>query len=122
MVANSSASLKTPNCRTRLQNKFDESENFHESRSQIDTRRIIRTGVEKICKTFNNIRNSIGMFSQRFRLSTKRRRILEEGPTTPVCSTPNTLTRIMLGRTPTKLYSPFCIDSPYKKKNTHFIN
>lgn len=43
-------------------------------------------------------------------MSTKRRQILKEGPMTPNCEeTP----RKILGRTPTKMYSPFGIESPY---------
>lgn len=46
-------------------------------------------------------------------MSTKRRQILQEGPMTPNCETPQTFSRKVLGRTPTKLYSPFSIESPY---------
>lgn len=52
---------------------------------------------------------------QMFKISTKRRQILEEGPMTPC---PNTLSKTVLGRTPTKLYSPFGIESPYNKPTT----
>ncbi|KAK4877854.1 hypothetical protein RN001_010360 [Aquatica leii] len=116
---------KTRNCRTKLQNKFEECESISEDHDRStqsrltlslnDTRRILRTGAEKICKSFNELRTSIGTFAQKFRLSTKRRQILDEGAMTPGCATPNTFSRVMLGRTPTKLYSPFRIDSPYNK-------
>ncbi|KAF5284967.1 hypothetical protein FQA39_LY16922 [Lamprigera yunnana] len=114
------------NCRTNLQEKFeecdantDEGQN-HTNRSILtiislnDTRKILRSGAERFCKTLSSLRTSIGMFSQKFRLSTKRRQLLEEGPTTPNSATPHTISRAVLGRTPTKLYSPFCIDTPYK--------
>ncbi|KAK5638524.1 hypothetical protein RI129_012819 [Pyrocoelia pectoralis] len=117
---------KTRNCRTRLQDRFDESDNHEKSNRSIltimtleDTRRILRTGAEKLCKTFNDLRTNIGTFTQRFRTTTKRRQILEEGPVTPGCSTtPYTFSKRLLGRTPTKLYSPFSIDSPYNKPLT----
>ncbi|KAK9751298.1 hypothetical protein QE152_g5181 [Popillia japonica] len=69
-----------------------------------------RNGAEKISKTISNVRISLGNFSQRFKSSTRRRQILEEGPMTPNCSTPQA--RTILGRTPTKLYSPFGIETP----------
>lgn len=55
-----------------------------------------------------------------FKISTKRRQILEEGPMTPnACPTPNTFSKTVLGRTPTRLYSPFGIESPYNKPTTY---
>ncbi|KAL1501610.1 hypothetical protein ABEB36_006907 [Hypothenemus hampei] len=118
-------------CRKRLQDKFDECDQTNNkgqdenSRSTADrsvlsvlnfndTRRYLRNGAERITKTFNTVRISIGTFSQRFKINTKRRQILEEGPMTPNPQTPLTHSRQILGRTPTKLYSPFGIgDSPY---------
>lgn len=47
---------------------------------------------------------------QRFRTSTRRRYRLENE--SPQAVTPRTRTRCMLGRTPTKLYSPFGIETP----------
>lgn len=55
-----------------------------------------------------------------FKISTKRRHILEEGPMTPnSCPTPNGFSKALLGRTPTRLYSPFGIESPYNKPTTY---
>lgn len=55
-----------------------------------------------------------------FKISTKRRQILEEGPMTPNSfPTPNGLSKAVLGRTPTRLYSPFGIESPYNKPTTY---
>lgn len=55
-----------------------------------------------------------------FKISTKRRRILEEGPMTPNGGpTPNGFSKVVLGRTPTRLYSPFGIESPYNKPTTY---
>lgn len=55
-----------------------------------------------------------------FKISTKRRQILEEGPLTPNgCPTPNEFSKAVLGRTPTRLYSPFGIESPYNKPTTY---
>lgn len=55
-----------------------------------------------------------------FKISTKRRQILEEGPMTPNgCPTPNGFSKTLLGHTPTRLYSPFGIESPYNKPTTY---
>lgn len=133
---------KMQNCRKKLEDKFDQSDEKSSStrsdRSVLsvislnDTRKALRTSTERISKTLSNFRTTLGSFSQvyksiclihsnrqyvfslqRFRIPTKRRQILEEGPMTPNCETPQTVTRKVLGRTPTKLYSPFSIESPY---------
>ncbi|XP_031331283.1 uncharacterized protein LOC116161923 [Photinus pyralis] len=116
---------KTRHCRARLQDRFDKSDSSEKSNRSIltivtleDTRRILRSGAEKICKTFNDLRTNLGTFTQRFRSTTKRRQILQEGPATPGFTTPHTFSKALLGRTPTKLYSPFSIDSPYNKPLT----
>ncbi|KAJ8972124.1 hypothetical protein NQ314_000350 [Rhamnusium bicolor] len=102
------------------------------------TRRVLRNGAERITKTFNTVRTTFGTISQRsfYYLSSitcnefwkqcrdskyqqKRRQILEEGPMTPSCATPHTFSKHILGRTPTKLYSPFGIESPYSKSTTY---
>lgn len=131
----SSDKNKSKTCRQKLQNRFD---NDDCSSSQIsqksersvlsvlsinDPRRAFRNGAEKISRTFSNVRTSIGTFSQKFRPSTKRRQLLEEGPSTP-CVTPHTHSKQILGRTPTKLYSPFGIESPkyYSSKNDNKEN
>ncbi|KAI4455197.1 hypothetical protein MML48_9g00002452 [Holotrichia oblita] len=110
-------------CRIKLQDKFEKdganstnSGSGKNDRSVLsvlslnDTRKAFRNGAEKISKTISNVRISLGNFSQRFKSSTRRRQILEEGPMTPNCSTPQA--RTILGRTPTKLYSPFGIETP----------
>ncbi|GJQ83462.1 Gos28 [Trypoxylus dichotomus] len=110
-------------CRIKLQERFEKdgdansngggSKNDRSVLSVLslnDTRKAFRNGAEKISKTISNVRISLGNFSQRFKSSTRRRQILEEGPMTPNCSTPQA--RTILGRTPTKLYSPFGIESP----------
>lgn len=124
-VSATSKCSETSNCRRKLQYKCDDQdEEKTEERgvlsvlnlNNIDTRKVLRTGAEKLTKTFNSVRTSIGTFSQKFKISTKRRQILEEGPMTPNphLQTPHTAARQVLGRTPTKLYSPFGIDSPYQ--------
>ncbi|CAG9772716.1 unnamed protein product [Ceutorhynchus assimilis] len=116
-------------CRKRLKDKFDECEkenpnNYEDSKNTNDrtvlsvlnlndTRRYIRNGAERISKTFNTVRVTFGTLSQRFKSATRRRQILQEGPMTPNGQTPYTKSRQMLGRTPTKMYSPFGIESPY---------
>lgn len=116
---------KNQNCRKKLQDKFDQSDESSPSTSRNndrsvlsvisinDTRRVLRTGTERITKTLSQFRTTLGTISQRFKMPTKRRQILEEGPMTPNCETPQTFSRKVLGRTPTKLYSPFSIESPY---------
>lgn len=54
------------------------------------------------------------MALQKFRSSTRRRQRLEETPENSACKsqTPQTRSRHLLGRTPTKMYSPFGIESP----------
>ncbi|RZC39550.1 uncharacterized protein BDFB_001501 [Asbolus verrucosus] len=111
-------------CRRRLQNKFEECDKEYETKTadksvlsvlslNDNTRRVLRNGAERLTKTFNNVRTTIGTITQKFRVSTKRRQILEEGPMTPNCATPHTFSKQILGRTPTKLYSPFGIETPY---------
>jgi len=66
---------------------------------------------KKFNKTFKEVKTSIGNLSQRLRRSTRRRYAL--GETTSVVDL--SPTRRILGRTPTKLYSPFGFDSPLNK-------
>lgn len=94
------------NIRTNSRNWSD----FNISLPTVQTRRMLRSGADKISKTFATVRSSIDTLSQRFRTSTRRRYRLENE--SPAAVTPRTRTRCMLGRTPTKLYSPFGIDTP----------
>ncbi|KAJ8916665.1 hypothetical protein NQ315_000310 [Exocentrus adspersus] len=121
----SSRSAGMQHCRRKLQDTFDEPKPQVTDRSVLsvlslndNTRKAFRNGAERLSKTFNTVRTTFGTISQRFRISTKRRQILEEGPMTPNCATPHTFARQVLGRTPTKMYSPFGIDSPYGKGTT----
>ncbi|KAG7212089.1 hypothetical protein KM043_012441 [Ampulex compressa] len=81
-----------------------------------DSRRALRSGAEKLSRTISSVRTTFGTISQKFRSSTRRRQRLEEqqSPGNGVCKmqTPQTRSRQILGRTPTKLYSPFGIESP----------
>lgn len=81
-----------------------------------DSRRALRCGAEKLSKTISSVRTTFGTISQKFRSSTKRRQILDEQQSPINCAsrsaTPQTRSRCLLGRTPTKLYSPFGIESP----------
>ncbi|KAJ8982220.1 hypothetical protein NQ317_013522 [Molorchus minor] len=135
----STRSTGMQNCRRKLQDKFEEADRKIEyptepkaqevsrpDRSVLsvltindNTRRALRNGAERLTRTFNTVRTSIGTFSQRFKISTKRRQILQEGPMTPNCATPHTFTKQILGRTPTKMYSPFGIESPYRETTTY---
>ncbi|CAH0384378.1 unnamed protein product [Bemisia tabaci] len=73
-------------------------------------RRMLRSSASKLTKSFGNLRTTIEEFSQKFRASTRRRSRLSDSPITP--NTPHSRTRKILGRTPTKLYSPFSIITP----------
>lgn len=79
-----------------------------------DSRRALRSGAEKLSRTLSSVRTTFGTISQKFRSSTRRRQRLEEQQSPSVCKnqTPQTRSRQILGRTPTKLYSPFGIESP----------
>lgn len=117
-------SKNSESCRRKLNYITENSDAPNESKedeksivsriSLSDTRKVLRNGLDRINRTFNNVRTSVGSFTQIFKTSTRRRQILEEGPMTPTCVTPDSRARIILGRTPTKLYSPFGIESPYK--------
>lgn len=74
------------------------------------TRRALRSGAEKIARTFQQFRLSVDAISQRLKSPT-RRRCRFENVDTPVV-TPRSRSQRILGRTPTRLYSPFGIDTP----------
>ncbi|KAL0267998.1 UNVERIFIED_CONTAM: hypothetical protein PYX00_010101 [Menopon gallinae] len=88
---------------------------FSSSLPAVNTRRALRNGAEKISQTLNTVRTTFDTLSQKLRKSTRRRQPLKniDSPKTPV--TPYTRSRNMLGRTPTKLYSPFSIETPGKE-------
>ncbi|XP_033222977.1 uncharacterized protein LOC117176787 [Belonocnema kinseyi] len=81
-----------------------------------DSRKALQNGAERISKTISNVKVTFGNISQRFKISTRRRHRLEEQFTpdgsAAKSATPQTRSRHLLGRTPTKLYSPFGIESP----------
>ncbi|XP_058806752.1 uncharacterized protein LOC131673077 [Phymastichus coffea] len=81
-----------------------------------DSKRVLRNGADKISKTISSVRTAFGSVSQKFKSSTRRRQRLEEqqSPINSACKsqTPQSKSRNLLGRTPTKLYSPFGIESP----------
>lgn len=64
-----------------------------------------------LSKTLNSVQTTFDTLSQKFRRSTKRRQQLKNEPSMSP-ATPQTRSRRLLGRTPTKLYSPFGIESP----------
>ncbi|XP_057331838.1 uncharacterized protein LOC130671777 [Microplitis mediator] len=120
------------NFRQRLQDRFDKekTDSNNKEKSKIvksadkswnnislstvsaDSRRVLRNGAEKLSKTIISVRTTIGTISQKFRSSTRRRQILDEQQSPCNSQTPQTYSRTLLGRTPTKLYSPFGIESP----------
>ncbi|XP_067015025.1 uncharacterized protein [Anabrus simplex] len=83
--------------------------------SRIDASRVLRSGANTLSRTFSSVQTTFGTLSQKFRRSTKRRhRLKNESPSSPV--TPQSRSRHILGRTPTKLYSPFGIETPKKPR------
>ncbi|KAK0082924.1 hypothetical protein PV325_009625 [Microctonus aethiopoides] len=124
------------NLRQRLQDRFDKEKNndgntkdkaaINKNTSEkswnnlslgtmsADSRRAFRNGAEKLSKTISSVRTTFGTISQKFRSSTRRRQILDEQQSPGACNsqTPQSRSRNLLGRTPTKLYSPFGIESP----------
>ncbi|CAD6219244.1 GSCOCG00004876001-RA-CDS [Cotesia congregata] len=122
---------RNKNFRQRLQDRFDKEKpdsskekskivksadkswnNISLSTVSADSRRAFRNGAEKLSKTIISVRTTIGTISQKFRSSTRRRQILDEQQSPCNSQTPQTYSRNLLGRTPTKLYSPFGIESP----------
>ncbi|KAH0953275.1 hypothetical protein HN011_001768 [Eciton burchellii] len=79
-----------------------------------DSRRALRNGAERLSRTISSVRSTFGTISQKFKSSTRRRQRLEEQQSPGACKmqTPQTRSRQLLGRTPTKLYSPFGIETP----------
>lgn len=131
------SSKNTKNLRRRLQDRFDKEKpgdpckekmqskekqtgdrswnNLTLGNMSADSRRALRSGAEKLSKTISSVRTTFGTISQKFKSSTRRRQRLEEQQSpNSICKmqTPQTRTRQILGRTPTKLYSPFGIESP----------
>lgn len=66
---------KNVNCRTKLQDRFDNSDNSGSNSSRInrsilssitlnDTRRVLRESASKVSKSFNDLRTTLGSFTQ----------------------------------------------------------
>ncbi|XP_006607540.1 uncharacterized protein LOC102676448 [Apis dorsata] len=126
----------TKNIRRRLQDRFEKEKSGDSCKGKMskekqtsdrswnnltlgnmsaDSRRALRNGAEKLSKTISSVRITFGTISQKFKSSTRRRQRLEEQQSpNSICKmqTPQTRSRQLLGRTPTKLYSPFGIESP----------
>ncbi|XP_076232848.1 uncharacterized protein LOC143178202 [Calliopsis andreniformis] len=137
-VKNSPETTKnSKNLRRRLQDRFEKEKSYNMCKEKTvkekqtgsdrswnnltlgnmsaDSRRALRCGAEKLSKTITSVRTTFGTISQKFKSSTRRRQRLEEqqSPNSGCkMQTPQTRTRHLLGRTPTKLYSPFGIESP----------
>ncbi|XP_026671029.1 uncharacterized protein LOC113464600 [Ceratina calcarata] len=130
-------SKSTKNLRRRLQDRFEKEKPSDSCKEKIrskekqtgdrswnnltlgnvsaDSRRALRSGAEKLSRTISSVRTTFGTISQKFKSSTRRRQRLEEQQSpNSICKmqTPQSRTRQILGRTPTKLYSPFGIESP----------
>ncbi|KAK2584410.1 hypothetical protein KPH14_006792 [Odynerus spinipes] len=128
------------NLRQRLQDRFDKEKTNESSKQKAskekdvtergwnnlslgnvsaDSRRALRSGAERLSKTISTVRTTFGTISQKFRSSTRRRQRLEEQQSPSNCKmqTPQSRSRQLLGRTPTKLYSPFGIESPKRGWN-----
>jgi len=74
------------------------------------TRKFFQAGTDKMNQKLRDVRLTFGTWSQRLKNPTRRReRLINNSPYTPG-RTPRS--KQLLGRTPTKLYSPFGIESP----------
>ncbi|CAH0713968.1 unnamed protein product, partial [Brenthis ino] len=90
--------------------------NIFKGKSFANSRRALQSGAEKISRTFKSVRNTFGNLSQHFRLSGRRRhRLTEAGSPCRVPTTPVTKKKLISGRSPTKLYSPFGIETPHNR-------
>lgn len=75
-----------------------------------ETRKFFQAGTDKMNRKLRDVRQTFGTWSQRLKNPTRRReRLINNSPYTPG-RTPRT--KQLLGRTPTKLYSPFGIETP----------
>ncbi|XP_050428222.1 uncharacterized protein LOC126838117 [Adelges cooleyi] len=70
----------------------------------------LKHSVSSVFRSMNKLRTGFKMATQKLRPTTRRRFKLDESPLTP--NTPKTRSKCLLGRTPTKMYSPFAIDTP----------
>ncbi|CAH1641296.1 unnamed protein product [Spodoptera littoralis] len=95
--------------------------NIFKTSSFANSRRALQSGADKISRTFRSVRNTFGNLSQHFRLGGRRRHRLTEPPspcrtpTTPVMKKKQSGLSQILGRSPTKLYSPFGIETPHNR-------
>lgn len=70
----------------------------------------LKRSVSSVFRSMNKLRTGFKVAAQKLRPTTRRRFKLDESPLTP--NTPRTRSKCLLGRTPTKMYSPFAIDTP----------
>ncbi|XP_050521035.1 uncharacterized protein LOC126894230 [Daktulosphaira vitifoliae] len=70
----------------------------------------LKHSMNSVFRSMNKLRTGFKMATQKLRPTTRRRFKLDESPLTP--NTPKTRSKCLLGRTPTKMYSPFAIDTP----------
>nr|XP_021208386.1 uncharacterized protein LOC101742718 isoform X2 [Bombyx mori] len=87
--------------------------NIFKNASFVNSRRALQSGADKITRTFRSVRNTFGNLSQHLRFGGRRRhRLAEAGSPCRTPSTPVMKKKQLLGRSPTKLYSPFGIETP----------
>ncbi|XP_077290963.1 uncharacterized protein LOC143914572 [Arctopsyche grandis] len=82
--------------------------------------RAFRSSANKLYKTMKRVRAALHIFANHFQVKPRRQRLTDAGNTP--CHTPGTpqkRCRQLLGRTPTKLYSPFGIETP-RYASDHF--
>lgn len=90
--------------------------NLFKGKSFANSRRALQSGAEKISRTFKSVRNTFGNLSQHFRLGGRRRhRLTEASSPCRIPTTPVNKKKQVLGRSPTKLYSPFGIETPHSR-------
>ncbi|CAG4968281.1 unnamed protein product [Parnassius apollo] len=90
--------------------------NIFKTKPFLNSRRALQSSAEKISKTFKSVRSTFGNLSQHFRLGGRyRHRLAEAGSPCKSPSTPVAKKKGLLGRSPTKLYSPFGIETPHSR-------
>ncbi|XP_046460535.1 uncharacterized protein LOC124207221 [Daphnia pulex] len=89
-----------------------------------ETRKLIQAGAEKVNQTFNDVRNTFGTWSQKLKNNPARRRqrLVNSSPYTPGRGKDTPRSKQLLGRTPTKLYSPFGIETPSSRRQRNHQN
>ncbi|KAK4004728.1 uncharacterized protein LOC116920300 [Daphnia magna] len=89
-----------------------------------ETRKLIQAGADKVNQTLNGVRSTFGTWSQKLKNNPTRRRqrLVNSSPYTPGRGKDTPKSKQLLGRTPTKLYSPFGIETPSSRRQRNRQN